>query len=76
MDKTQFQTLIFHYTTGFDSPRTMGKAGNDLPLARSISNALGALPPRTQSSTTTQIFMSFAQFISHEINKIPVANGN
>ena len=48
---------------------------NDLPSARDVSLAMIGTSPKP-SKDFTALYMSFGQFVSHEIDHVPVNNVN
>ena len=62
------------FLSGIDRPRVKGVEGNDLVKPRVISNKLAETPTSGVHRFSTQLFMQWAQMISHDINKTPTSD--
>lgn len=63
--------ISLFYNTGVDAPR-VAKSGNALPSARKVSNAIFKMDS-SKSGTNTMMFMTFGQFLDHDITHTPVS---
>ncbi|XP_069139876.1 chorion peroxidase-like isoform X2 [Argopecten irradians] len=59
------------YDDGIDSPRTRAENGSLLPSPRLISNTLHSSSTSWKSPSFTIMYMSFGQFLDHDITSTP-----